>query len=92
MSCLLESSAASIKQLMNATGLEQVPNAQKHLDVIERLVQKIGRPAMQSSAFAFLINVGGKDDDRQVDLASFGTEGFENSESINMRHTQIEQD
>ena len=92
MNCLLESSAASIKQLMNATGLEQVPNAQKHLDVIERLVQKIGRPAMQGSAFAFLINVGGKDDDRQVDLASFGAEGFENSESINMRHTQIEQD
>ena len=92
MNDLLQSSATGFKQLMNATGLQQVPNAQKHLGVIKRLVQKIGRPAMQGSAFAFLINVGSKHDDRQIDLAPLGTEGFENSESINMWHTQIEQD
>ena len=74
MNCLLQSSPANIKQLMNVTSLEQVANPQKHLDVIKRLVQKIGRPAMQSSAFAFLIHVGGKDDYRQVDLAPLGTE------------------
>ena len=74
MNCLLQSSPASIKQLMNTTGLEQVANAQKHLDVIKRFVQKISRPAMQSSAFAFLVHVGGKDDDRQIDLAPLGTE------------------
>ena len=91
MNGLLQSSAAGIKELMNATGLEQVPNAQKHLDVIKRLVQKIRRPTMQSSAFAFLINVGGKNNDRQVDLASLGSEGFENSESIYVWHAQIEQ-
>ena len=42
--------------------------------------------------FGFLINIGSKDNDRQIDFAPLGTEGFQNSESIHMWHEQIEQD
>ena len=86
MDCLFKGGAPVIEQLMNAAGLEQIPNSQEHFDVIKRLVQKIGRPAMQGPAFAFLVNISSKDDDRQVDYAPLGTQGFENSEPINMRH------
>ena len=72
-------------------GLKQIPNAQEHFDVIQRLVQKIGRATMQSSAFGFLVHIRREDDDWQVNLAPIGTEGFENSETIKMWHEQIEQ-
>ena len=59
--------------------------------MIQRLVQKIGCTAMQSPALGFLVNIGGEDDDWQVNLTPLGTQRFENSESIKMWHEQIEQ-
>ena len=76
---------------MNTPGLEQIANTQEHLDVIQRLVQKIGCTAMQSSALGFLVDVRGEDDDWQVNLTPIGTQRFENSEAIKMWHEQIEQ-
>jgi hypothetical protein len=35
---IFESNAPVIEQLMNAAGLKQIPNAQEHFDVIQRLV------------------------------------------------------
>ena len=87
---IFERGAPVIEQLMNAAGLKQIPNPQEHFDVIQRLVQKIGCTAMQSSALGFLVDVSGEDDDWQVNLASVGTQGFENSETIKMWHKQIE--
>src|SRR5207248_11278192 len=87
-----ESVAPVIEQLMNTAGLEQIPNAQEHFDVIQRLVQKIGCTTMQRPALGFHVDVGRENDDWQVNLASNGTQGFENRESIKLWHEQIEQD
>src|SRR2546423_13820261 len=46
---------------------------------------------MQRSAFSVLVDVRREDDDWQVNLASVGTQGFQNSEAIKMWHEQIEQ-
>jgi hypothetical protein len=35
---IFESGAPVIEQLMNAAGLKQIPNAQEHFDVVQRLV------------------------------------------------------
>src|SRR6266480_687782 len=91
MHCVFESGAPVIEQLMNTAGLEQIPNAQEHFDVIQRFVQKIGCTTMQGPAFGFLVDVGREDNDWQVNLAPIGTQGFENRESIKMWHEQIEQ-
>ena len=91
MHCVFESGAPVIEQLMNTAGLEQIPNAQEHFDVIQRFVQKIGCTTMQGPAFGFLVDVGREDKNWQVNLAPIGTQGFENRESIKMWHEQIEQ-
>ena len=91
MHCVFESGAPVIEQLMNTAGLEQIPNAQEHFDVIQRFVQKIGCTTMQGPAFGFLVDVGRQDDDCQVNLALLGPQGFENREPIRIWHEQIEQ-
>src|SRR4030095_9889633 len=90
MHCVFESGAPVFEQLMNTAGLEQIPNAQQHFDVIQRFVQEIGCTAMQGPTFGFLVDVGREDDDWQVNLAPLGAQGFEKGESVKSRHEQIE--
>ena len=74
---IFERRSLRIKLDMETPHLEQISDAEKHLQMVERLKQKVGRTRAQRCAFRLPVRIARQDDDRKEDFIARGTQGME---------------
>src|SRR5437763_947783 len=62
---VFERGALHIELDVEPPHLEEIANAEKDLELIERLEEEIGRAGTERVSFRAFVSIGGQDDDRQ---------------------------
>ena len=89
---IFQRGALGIELDVKTPHLEEIGDAKKNFELVERLEEKVGGARGERAAFRFLIGIGGKDDDREKNFVAGGTKGMKDRKAIHVRHHQIEQD
>lgn len=89
---IFQRSTLGIELDVKTPHLEEIGDAKKDFELVERFEEKIGRTGGKRPTFGLLIGIGGKDDDGEKNFIAGGTKGMKDRKAIHVRHHQIEQD